>query len=39
MWREAPQEVRKKFQEEARVEKEEHQRKYVSFTSCPPGQG
>ena len=26
MWREAPQEVRAKFQEQARIEKEEHQR-------------
>jgi hypothetical protein len=30
MWREAPQDVRAKFQEMARLEKEEHQRKYVS---------
>jgi hypothetical protein len=26
MWREAPQDVRQKFQEQARIEKEEHQR-------------
>ena len=29
MWREAPQAVRHRFQEQARIEKEEHQRKYV----------
>jgi len=29
MWREAPQEVRQKFQEQARMEKEEHAKKSV----------
>jgi hypothetical protein len=35
MWREAPQEVRQKFQEQARIEKEEHQRLYV-LPPIPP---
>lgn len=35
MWREAPQEVRHKFQEEARIEKEEHQRKYPGYRYQP----
>ena len=35
MWREAPQEVRHKFQEEARLEKEEHQRKYPGYRYQP----
>ncbi|ORX41040.1 hypothetical protein BD324DRAFT_612990 [Kockovaella imperatae] len=35
MWREAPQEVRQKFQEQARIEKEEHQRKYPGYRYQP----
>jgi hypothetical protein len=35
MWREAPQDVRHKFQEEARIEKEEHQRKYPNYRYQP----
>ncbi|OCF43601.1 specific transcriptional repressor [Kwoniella heveanensis CBS 569] len=35
MWKEAPQEVRQKFQEEARIEKEEHQRKYPGYRYQP----
>ena len=35
MWREAPQEVRQKFQEQARLEKEEHQRKYPGYRYQP----
>lgn len=31
MWKEAPEEVRQKFQEQARIEKEEHQRKYPGY--------
>lgn len=35
MWREAPPDVRKKFQEMARIEKEEHQRKYPGYRYQP----
>ncbi|WVQ85956.1 hypothetical protein IAT38_008124 [Cryptococcus sp. DSM 104549] len=35
MWKEAPQEVRQKFQEQARLEKEEHQRKYPGYRYQP----
>lgn len=35
MWREAPQDVREKFQEQARLEKEEHQRKYPEYRYQP----
>jgi hypothetical protein len=35
MWREAPQDVRQKFQEQARLEKEEHQRKYPGYRYQP----
>ncbi|KAK4685816.1 hypothetical protein P7C73_g4324, partial [Tremellales sp. Uapishka_1] len=35
MWREASQEVRQRFQEEARLEKEEHQRKYPGYRYQP----
>lgn len=35
MWKEAPQEVRAKFQEMARIEKEEHQRKYPGYRYQP----
>ncbi|RXK41694.1 hypothetical protein M231_00929 [Tremella mesenterica] len=35
MWREAPQEVRQQFQEQARIEKEEHQRKYPGYRYQP----
>ncbi|WVF68219.1 hypothetical protein IAT40_002984 [Kwoniella sp. CBS 6097] len=35
MWKEAPQEVRQKFQEQARIEKEEHQRKYPGYRYQP----
>ena len=35
MWREAPQDVRQKFQEQARIEKEEHQRKYPGYRYQP----
>lgn len=35
MWREAPQDVRHKFQEQARIEKEEHQRKYPGYRYQP----
>jgi hypothetical protein len=35
MWREAPQDVRAKFQEQARIEKEEHQRKYPGYRYQP----
>jgi hypothetical protein len=35
MWREAPQEVRQQFQEQARLEKEEHQRKYPGYRYQP----
>ena len=35
MWREAPQDVRQKFQEQARLEKEEHQRLYPGYRYQP----
>ncbi|TYJ54374.1 hypothetical protein B9479_004962 [Cryptococcus floricola] len=35
MWKEAPQEVRQEFQEKARLEKEEHQRKYPGYRYQP----
>ena len=35
MWKEAPQEVRAKFQEMARIEKEEHQRLYPGYRYQP----
>ncbi|KIR79624.1 specific transcriptional repressor [Cryptococcus gattii EJB2] len=35
MWKEAPQEVRQNFQEQARIEKEEHQRKYPGYRYQP----
>lgn len=35
MWKEAPQEVRQMFQEQARIEKEEHQRKYPGYRYQP----
>ncbi|WVO17430.1 hypothetical protein L204_105122 [Cryptococcus depauperatus] len=35
MWKEAPQEVRQKFQEQARLEKEEHARKYPGYRYQP----
>lgn len=35
MWREAPPDVRKKFQEMARIEKEEHQRRYPGYRYQP----
>nr|XP_031862520.1 uncharacterized protein CI109_002017 [Kwoniella shandongensis]KAA5529592.1 hypothetical protein CI109_002017 [Kwoniella shandongensis] len=35
MWKEAPQDVRARFQNEARIEKEEHQRKYPGYRYQP----
>ncbi|KAL7419486.1 hypothetical protein Q5752_006324 [Cryptotrichosporon argae] len=35
MWREAPEDVRQKFEEQARIEKEEHQRKYPGYRYQP----
>ncbi|KAK8850518.1 hypothetical protein IAR55_004436 [Kwoniella newhampshirensis] len=35
MWKEAPPEVRARFEEQARIEKEEHQRKYPGYRYQP----
>ncbi|WVQ95634.1 hypothetical protein IAU59_002732 [Kwoniella sp. CBS 9459] len=35
MWKEAPQDVRQKFQEQARIEKEEHQRRFPGYRYQP----